>query len=230
MSFRDLTPQNIDGKNSRTPPRRQRSQSPLIRSSSTSNKYSNTNYNRSSTEPLNSAQQYKPFDKPIEYNRSQSDPYADGNGAQSLLVQQREEQYAQQVMQQREDELRDIHKKMHVVNEIYKDLGEVVDEQQDDIDRVENKFGEAAMATQRGLEQLEKANSRTNRKKKGGAKGDDTGQNDEEGGTGKKKQFFLFHYLSKTASEVAKLVSVCGGKGNNSYVPEECWNDNNNER
>ena len=36
-------------------------------------------------------------------------------------------------MRQCEEELKKIHQKMHVVNEIYKDLGEVVGEQQDQI-------------------------------------------------------------------------------------------------
>ncbi|KAL7524309.1 hypothetical protein ACHAXR_000519 [Thalassiosira sp. AJA248-18] len=126
-----------------------------------------------------------------------------------------------QIMKQREDELRDINRKMHVVNEIYKDLGEVVEQQQEQIDQVEDQFGGAADATRRGLEQIEKAN-KTHKKmaeQNVGGEGSSSSSSDD-----KRKQFFLFHYLSKSASEIAKLVSVCGGSGSASYVDGESWN------
>lgn len=132
-----------------------------------------------------------------------------------------------QVMQQRESELRDINRKMNVVNEIYKDLGEVVDQQQEQIDDVEDQFGSAAEATRRGLEQIEKAN-KTHKK----VTAVDAEQNDDIGGIGggsaseKRKQFFLLHYisksLSKSASEIAKMVSVCGGSSAD-YVDKSSW-------
>ncbi|KAL7526329.1 hypothetical protein ACHAWF_001728 [Thalassiosira exigua] len=120
-------------------------------------------------------------------------------------------------MREREEELRDINRKMHVVNQIYKDLGEVVDEQQDQIDEVENQFGGAADATRRGLEQLEKAN-KTHRKV---AEADADNNNAE--GPGKWDRFFLFQYITKSANELSKLISVCGGAGSADYVEGESW-------
>mmetsp|Transcript_21452 Transcript_21452/g.46601 ORF Transcript_21452/g.46601 Transcript_21452/m.46601 type:complete len:242 (+) Transcript_21452:124-849(+) len=175
----------------------------------------------------------------LKYSRSKSDftyqnyhqstSYANdhtvnNNGAQqSLLVQQREEEYAMQVMQQREDELRDIHRKMNVVNEIYQDLGEVVDQQQEQIDQVEDEFGGAAEATRRGLEQLEKANKKHDSRRKLNE------PEAEQGGSNKRKQFFYYQkmhgYLSRSASEIAKLVSKidCGGSSSADYVDSESW-------
>jgi len=126
-----------------------------------------------------------------------------------------------QVMQQREEELRDINRKMHTVNAIYQDLGEVVEQQQDQIDLVEDQFGGTAEATRKGLEQIEKANTKRSWRKKDGTSNEEQPQ----GGVGsdKRKQFFLLHYLSKSASEVAKMVSVCAGSGSASYVHGESW-------
>lgn len=169
----------------------------------------------------------------LQYSRSQSDstyqtrqsisPYANDSvddGARSTLVQQREEEYAVRVMQQREEEMRDIRRKMHAVNEIYKDLGEVVDQQQEQIDRVEDQFGGAADATRRGLELLEKANT----KHKNLAVDDDEQNNIGGGGAAeKRKQFILFQYLSKSANELVKLISVCGGSGSADYVDRSSW-------
>jgi len=136
---------------------------------------------------------------------------------QSLLVQQREEEYAMQVMQQREEELRDINRKMHTIDAIYKDLGEVVDQQQDQIDSLEDQFGRAADATNRGLAQIEKANKTKQKKMNDNANGEEQGIGD------KKKQFVFMHYLSKSASELSKMVSACTGSGSASYVDGESW-------
>jgi hypothetical protein len=91
------------------------------------------------------------------------------------LSQQREQDYAIQIMREREQELQDINHKMHVVNEIYKDLGEVVDQQQEQIDNIEDQFARTSDNTRRGLEQLEKANakgSKKNNEKQEGEEGD----------------------------------------------------------
>ncbi|KAL7439714.1 hypothetical protein ACHAXH_005420 [Discostella pseudostelligera] len=148
-----------------------------------------------------------------------------GGGRQSLLIQQREEEYALRTMQQREKELLDIHHKMHVVDAIYKDLGEIVGQQQEQIDTLENQFERAEDSTRRGLEQLEKANKKYDRRKqkKGNGGGDDAG-NEDDAGPDKKDPFFLFAYLSKKASEITRLISVCGGSGSVDYVHGECCN------
>eukprot|EP00970_Alexandrium_tamarense_P006075 scaffold1020_cov182-Alexandrium_tamarense.AAC.21 len=140
------------------------------------------------------------------------------------LVEQREEQYAMEVMRQREEELKEINQKMHVVNEIYKDLGEVVDEQQDQIDELEGQFGRTADQTKRGLDQLEKANRRGN-KRSGNCI-----DSEKEDGANKRSQFFLLNHFRKGATgmaakisavpeNIAKMVSVCaGGSASASYA------------
>lgn len=52
----------------------------------------------------------------------------------------REEDYNVRVMQEREEEILEINHKMHTVNEIYKDLADIIDEQQDLIDNVDNSI------------------------------------------------------------------------------------------
>ena len=116
-------------------------------------------------------------------------------------------------MREREQELQDINHKMHVVNEIYRDLGEVVDQQQDQIDNIEDQFGMASDNARKGLEQLEKANSKGN--KKCSQKNDE-----EENGDDKRQdecQFFLMKYVQKKMNSVSKMMSVCGGSATAEY-------------
>ena len=221
MSFRDFSPQRgaeakANGRKRSPHPqswgRSETVDSPLRRSASGSN--------NPAARPVHSPH-YQQSD--IQFTRSKSDSHDYQKSlnsyasAQQHVVQQREEEYAIQVMQQREEEMRDIHRKMHVVNEIYKDLGEVVDGQQEHIDNVEDQFSGAAEQTRRGLEQIQKANN----------KGSKTGGGDQEG-EGKRKQFFLMRYLTKAANDVAKLASACGGSASASYVNDEDgvgWNE-----
>ena len=222
MSFRDFSPKSsaskrglpVEGSNNNG----QRQPSPL--------------QNRSTSASNNRPIPMQHFDS-LQYSRSKSDStyqnhfspsYIDNiglnNDESSLLIQQREEEYAMQVMQEREGELKDIHYKMNVVNEIYKDLGEVVSTQGEQIDQLETQFGRAAESTRKGCEQISKANIKASKKvgKKGG----------EEEGTSssdKRQQFFLFRYLQKSANEISKLVSVCGGSGSANYV-DESWTTN----
>ncbi|KAL7450879.1 hypothetical protein ACHAXS_000238 [Conticribra weissflogii] len=125
-------------------------------------------------------------------------------------------------MREREEELRDIHRKMHVVNEIYKDLGEVVDQQQDQIDAIEDQFANAALNTERGLNQLEKANKKSNKS------GDNSnGKNSDKKETCAGKYFTLDSIrrgasvaageISAKISAAGKMVSLCS-TGSASYV------------
>lgn len=127
------------------------------------------------------------------------------------LSQQREEDFALQLMREREQELRDINHKMHVVNEIYKDLGEVVSGQQEQIDTIENQFGNAAENSRRGLEQLEKANS------KGQKKNPDTNDEDKDDTRQDECQFFLLKYVQNKMCAIGKMVSICGGSASANY-------------
>eukprot|EP00956_Cyclotella_meneghiniana_P006272 scaffold8222_cov21-Cyclotella_meneghiniana.AAC.1 len=61
-------------------------------------------------------------------------------------------------MREREEEIRNIHKGMQTVNEIYKDLATLVDNQQENIDTIENQMEGAKENTSTGLRHIEKAN------------------------------------------------------------------------
>jgi len=63
-------------------------------------------------------------------------------------------------MREREEEIRNINRGMHQVNEIYKDLAHIVGSQQEDIDRIETQMEDANTNAQSGLRQVEKANER----------------------------------------------------------------------
>lgn len=141
---------------------------------------------------------------------------------QRLRVQQREEEYAISVMREREEELRDIHRKMHVVNEIYQDLGEVVDQQQNQIDAIEGQFATAAQNTKRGLNRLEKANEKSNKSSDISA-----GENSDNKEKCAGKYFTLDSIrrgasiaageISAKISAAGKMVSLCS-TGSASYV------------
>jgi len=77
---------------------------------------------------------------------------------QQMLIQR--DQLQQEIMQEREDEIRKINKGMHQVNQIYRDLAHIVGEQQDHVDQIEDKMEESKTAAQSGLEQIHKANER----------------------------------------------------------------------
>ena len=64
----------------------------------------------------------------------------------------------EEIMREREEEIRNIHKGMHQVNEIYKDLAHLVDNQQEGVDAIENQMENAKDNTASGLKHIEKAN------------------------------------------------------------------------
>lgn len=74
-----------------------------------------------------------------------------------------EEDYAYRVMHERESAIMEINKKMHDVNEIYKDLGNIVSQQQELIDNAENAIEDSRLNLKSGLNQLEKANGKGNK-------------------------------------------------------------------
>ena len=61
-------------------------------------------------------------------------------------------------MREREEEIKNIHKGMHQVNEIYKDLAHLVDNQQEGIDQIETQMENTKENTATGLKHIEKAN------------------------------------------------------------------------
>eukprot|EP00985_Skeletonema_marinoi_P027571 scaffold22891_cov151-Skeletonema_marinoi.AAC.6 len=73
-------------------------------------------------------------------------------------MQIQEDRINEEIMREREEEIRNIHKGMHTVNEIYKDLAHLVDNQQEGVDQIENQMENAKDNTASGLKHIEKAN------------------------------------------------------------------------
>ncbi len=67
---------------------------------------------------------------------------------------------AEEIMREREEEIRNINRGMHQVNEIYKDLAHIVGEQQTAIDQIENDMQDARTNAESGLQHVEKANAK----------------------------------------------------------------------
>lgn len=63
-------------------------------------------------------------------------------------------------MREREEEIRNINRGMHQVNEIYKDLAHIVGAQQEQIDTIETQMEDAKVNAESGLKQVEKANEK----------------------------------------------------------------------
>ena len=64
------------------------------------------------------------------------------------------------MMREREEEIRNINKGMHQVNEIYKDLAHIVGSQQEQVDQIETQMEHAKSNAESGLEQVQKANDK----------------------------------------------------------------------
>jgi chromosome segregation ATPase len=77
-----------------------------------------------------------------------------------LQVQQ--DHLTQEIMQERELEIRNINKGMHQVNEIYKDLAHIVGSQQEHVDQIETQMDNAKGNAESGLSQVQKANDKYN--------------------------------------------------------------------
>jgi len=92
---------------------------------------------------------------------SPSGPQHDNNSVsnQQLQLRLEEHRFAEEIMRQREAEVLAINQKMHKVNEIYRDLGQIVSSQQDQIDQVELDMDAAVINAQSGLKKMEEANS-----------------------------------------------------------------------
>lgn len=73
-------------------------------------------------------------------------------------MQIQEDRINEEIMREREEEIKNIHKGMHQVNEIYKDLAHLVDNQQEDVDTIETQMESANANASAGLKHIEKAN------------------------------------------------------------------------
>jgi len=208
MSFRDFSRRSTgsSGGSRKTIPKRTRNNSIAVNRTTQKQSSSNSIHNS-----LNTSIGTDYASNPA-HSSFQSNTVENSRDEHTLsLSQQREEDFALQLMREREQELRDINQKMHVVNEIYKDLGEVVSGQQEQIDTIENQFGNAAENSRRGLEQLEKANS------KGQKKNPDTNDEDKDETRQDECQFFLLKYIQNKMCAIGKMVSICGGSASANY-------------
>lgn len=77
---------------------------------------------------------------------------------QQLQLQQ--DRLQEEIMREREEEIRNINKGMHQVSEIYKDLAHIVGEQQTSVDAIENQMEDAHTTAQGGLDQVHQANEK----------------------------------------------------------------------
>lgn len=76
-----------------------------------------------------------------------------------VQMQLRSDRVTEEIMREREEEMRKINTQMHQVNEIYKDLGNIVSYQQDQVDEVEQHMEDANKNAESGLQQIEKASA-----------------------------------------------------------------------
>jgi t-SNARE complex subunit (syntaxin) len=60
------------------------------------------------------------------------------------------------ILREREEEIREIHQTVSKVNEVFKDLAEIVNDQQHEIDAVQSMIGRSHQHAQSGLQQVEK--------------------------------------------------------------------------
>jgi t-SNARE complex subunit (syntaxin) len=82
--------------------------------------------------------------------------------SEQLQMQLRDDRIVEEIMREREEEVRNINKGMHQVNEIYKDLADLVSFQQDQVDEVEITMEQANKNAESGLKQIEKAHAKSN--------------------------------------------------------------------
>jgi hypothetical protein len=76
---------------------------------------------------------------------------------QCLSADQREDEYAIQLMRERENEIININQKVHTVNEIYKDLASLVQGQQDLIDQIDKNLENAKVDVKNGVQNYTEA-------------------------------------------------------------------------
>ena len=79
---------------------------------------------------------------------------------QQQQLQHDHDQWNEQIMREREEELRSLNRGMHQVNEIFKDLAALVSNQQEQVDSIETQMEESRVNAEQGLAQVEKANEK----------------------------------------------------------------------
>lgn len=91
-------------------------------------------------------------------NKRRNEQEQFGQEAMRYQLQMQEDHLAEEIMREREDEIRNINRGMHQVNEIYKDLANIVGSQQADIENIEKTMEESKVSAESGLAHVTKAN------------------------------------------------------------------------
>mmetsp|Transcript_641 Transcript_641/g.808 ORF Transcript_641/g.808 Transcript_641/m.808 type:complete len:261 (+) Transcript_641:31-813(+) len=78
----------------------------------------------------------------------------------SMQLQMQQDVLNEEIMREREHEIRNINHGMHQVNEIYKDLAHVVASQQDQVDQIETQMEQSKINAEQGLSHIQKANEK----------------------------------------------------------------------
>mmetsp|Transcript_31273 Transcript_31273/g.51619 ORF Transcript_31273/g.51619 Transcript_31273/m.51619 type:complete len:280 (+) Transcript_31273:133-972(+) len=77
-----------------------------------------------------------------------------------LELQLQTDRLNEEIMQEREHEIRNINHGMHKVNEIYKDLANIVGSQQEQVDQIEGQMEDSRANAEQGLGHIQKANEK----------------------------------------------------------------------
>ncbi|KAI2491187.1 hypothetical protein MHU86_23382 [Fragilaria crotonensis] len=77
-----------------------------------------------------------------------------------LELQLQQDLLNEELMRERENEIRNINRGMHQVNEIYKDLAHIVGSQQEQIDQIEGQMENSRANAEQGLSHIQKANEK----------------------------------------------------------------------
>ena len=100
-------------------------------------------------------------------NNAASTSMSDNAAANALQQEQerfqmqlQEDRLAEEIMREREEEIRNINKGMYQVNEIYKDLAHIVGNQQEQVDQIETQMEDARGNAESGLKQVQTANEK----------------------------------------------------------------------
>jgi len=101
---------------------------------------------------------FNPFSNSSSSDNDASIILAEQQRLQQLQLQ--EDRLHEEIMREREEEIRNINHGMHTVNEIYKDLAHIVGSQQESIDQIENQMEDSRANAESGLAQVEKANEK----------------------------------------------------------------------
>lgn len=80
-----------------------------------------------------------------------------GDERVQLQVAMQEEAINDAILQEREEEIREINQNVHKVNEIFKDLANLVDKQQHEVDQISELVEKSHQHAEKGLDQVQKA-------------------------------------------------------------------------